>query len=317
MKRTTKIILALILSYGFGPALFAQSTPAGATRKETRQIQPTIMVIPFTKENEDLRTILDSFVTLRVAIVKMQEAFNERGFTTVDFRAKANATKTDNMYKGMNQQDLKTRLIEASGADIYVEVEANQQTSSSGNSVRLIINSYDAFTGRNMGSKTSESGKWYTDNFDGLVEKCIFKKNGDKVVLLLEEFLNTMQSKFDEIKENGRAIKVIFGLSANSGYDFDTEIAPSGDQLKDVVEDWIEANAYRNVYHFQGSTDKEMIFDEVYIPLRDEMDKNFTPSKFTRLVRKFCNSLSPADDPDAKLKVDDSFRGGTIYITLK
>lgn len=308
-----KILLnTILLLLGLASTAMAQNE-----KKEVAQIQPTIMVIPFAKVNEDLRTVLDSSVTRRVAIIKTQEAFDNRGYTTVDFRAKANATKVDAAFNSLSQNDLKSRLVEGSGADIYVEIEADEQRSPSGNSVRLNLIAYDAFTGRLLGSKTSESGLFRTEQFDKLVERALNKTEKDGQVLMLEDFLNVMQQKFDDIVQNGRAVKVSFTLDPNSAYSFETEIGNSGDELSDVIEDWFEKNAYKGNYHLQGSVGRELIYDEVRIPLRDETNKNFTPNKFARQIRKFCNSIVPADDPSAKLKVSDDIRGGTIYITLK
>lgn len=309
--------LSLCLLAGIVATATAQTPSNAAAKKEVRQIQPTIMVIPFAKANEDLRTVLDSSVTRRVAIIKTQEAFDNRGFSTVDYRAKVNAVKTDAAYKTLNQADFKSKIAESSGADIYVEVEADMQKSTGGSSVRLNLIAFDAFTGRLLGSKTTKSNQVVTDQFDRLVENALKKTENGTDVLILEDFLNVMQQKFDDIVENGRPIKVIFGLDANSSYTFDSEVGTDGDQLADAISDWFEVNAYKGDYHQQSKNKKELIFDPVRIPLRDENNKNFTPDKFGRQIRKFCNALVPADNPSAKFKVDDEFRGGTIYITLQ
>lgn len=284
------------------------------SQQEVAQIQPTIMVIPFAKENEDLRTMLDSSVTTRVAIIKTQEAFDNRGFTTIDFRAKLKASKTDRVFEGLNQIDLKARLIEGSGADIYVEVEAAKQKGSSGNSVRLNLIGYDAFTGRLLGSKTISSPSVYTDKFDKLVEAALRKTEKGSTILMLEEFLNVMQEKFDDIVENGRAIKIIFGLDPGVAYNFNSEVGDEGDYLKDVIEYWFDDNAYKGNYHSMGATATKLIYDEVRIPLRDQNGRNLTPSKYARKIRKFCRTIDFYGD---EVKAVDDVRGGTIYITFK
>ena len=318
MKKTNlKYQLMYCLLACFCITATAQNTPNSTAKKEIRQIQPTIMVIPFAKENEDLRTVLDSSVTRRVAIIKTQEAFDNRGYTTVDYRAKLQATKTDAAFTTLNQSDFKSSIVEASGADIYVEVEADMQRSPGGNSVRLNLTAYDAFTGRSFGSKTAKSNQVQTEQFDRLVENALKKTENGTEVLILEDFLNVMQQKFDDVVENGRAIKVIFELDANASVNFDTEVGTDGDQLGDAIEDWVEANAYKQNYKQQGSLEKQLIFDEIRIPLKDENGNNFTPRKFARQIRKFCDKLAPTDAPTEKLKVKDEVRGGTIYITFK
>ncbi len=304
-------ILFLLLASEF---MLAQTDNA-AIKKEVKQVQPTIMIVPYVGENGDMRKVLDSLLTLRVAIIKAKEAFSSRGFTTVDFIAKLKASRVDAAFMAMTAKDAKAAIIEASGADIYVEVEANEQKGSSGNRVRLNLVSYDAFTGRDMGTKTSTSETMFTDQFDALVERAIYKPNGDTKIFLLEDFLNDMQGKFDDIVENGRAIKVIFRVDPMSDFNYDTEIGDSGDVLKDKIDDWMAENCFKNNYHLQGVTGLEMNYDEVRIPLRDENNRNFPVSKFARKLRTFCNTITV--DQSSKIKVSDDVRGGTIYITLK
>jgi len=289
-------------------------------QKEVMQIQPTIMVIPSVKEHEDLRTMLDSSITTRVAIAKVKEAFDDRGFTTVDFVAKLKATKVDAAFNSLNQSDLKSRLVQGSGADIYVEVEAAEQKSGSGNSVRLIFNAYDAFTGRGMGTKTISSNTVYTDKFDKLVENAL--KKTEKVdgtnskIILLDDFLNVMQTKFDDIIENGRPIKIIFGVASNSEVKFNSEVGEDGDLLKDIIFDWADDNAFKNNYNDQGSTDTEIIFSEFRVPLRTDSGRNLRPSRFARSIRKYFRKIVN-DETGETLDVGDDVRGGTIYITFK
>lgn len=52
-------------------------------------VQPKIMVIPYTKEGEDIRTILENDENKRIALTKIKEAFDERGISTIDFFCKA------------------------------------------------------------------------------------------------------------------------------------------------------------------------------------------------------------------------------------
>ena len=83
-------------------------------------VQPKIMVIPYTKEGEDIRSILEQDVNKRVTLAKIKEAFDSRGFTTVDFTVRLKAVSQSTVFKEKNQSDLKAQLIELSGADIYV-----------------------------------------------------------------------------------------------------------------------------------------------------------------------------------------------------
>ena len=49
--------------------------------------QPKIMVIPYTTEGENIRTVLESDPNKRVILTKIKEGFDNRGVSTVDFVA--------------------------------------------------------------------------------------------------------------------------------------------------------------------------------------------------------------------------------------
>ena len=57
-------------------------------------VQPKIMVIPYTKEGEDIRTVLEEDSNKRIALSKIKEAFDERGVSTIDFVARLKAANT-------------------------------------------------------------------------------------------------------------------------------------------------------------------------------------------------------------------------------
>ena len=118
MKKTIfllgNVILILCIVAGAQP----QAKPGDKNKVTT--VQPKIIVIPFTKEKEDIRTILETDVNRRIAITKVKEAFDNRGFTTVDFIGKLKAANDNNVFTSASQTDLKTQLIEYSGRNIGV-----------------------------------------------------------------------------------------------------------------------------------------------------------------------------------------------------
>ena len=263
-------------------------------------VQPKVMIIPFTKEGQDIRTILEADINKRVALTKVKEKFDLRGFTTVDFLGKLKGAKEANVFTNESQSDLKSSLILFSGADIYVTTEIDYQQSSTGNSITLVLTAFEVSTGNSLSNKVGFSGKFYTDDIAKLASRAVDN--------CIEEFLNVMQDKFTEIVKNGRSVIVDIGFSQESIYSFSSEF--SGLPLSDAVEEWFEKNAYKNNYHIQGTTSKRMILDDVKIPLKDpESGSNYNPNKFALALYKYFRDL--------KLEATKDIKGGTIYVTLK
>lgn len=290
MKKSILYVLFCIISIFNGVA------------QNVTTVQPKIMVIPYTKEGEDIRSILEEDVNKRITLTKIKEAFDSRGFTTIDFAARLKAASQSAIFQSESQTDLKSQLIEMSGADIYVEAEMDILLSSSGNSVKVIVSAYDVSTGASLANKVGESGKFYTDDIGKLASKAI--------ETCAEDFLNTIQVKFNDIIENGRSLMISFTFDQNSSYSMSSSVGNQGLQLSDEIELWMEEHAYKNNYHIQGTTDKQMIFDDVRIPVKDPKNgTNYNANKFGLEIFKFMRSMG--------LQIQRDIKGTTIYITIK
>ncbi|PHR72549.1 MAG: hypothetical protein COA67_04695 [Lutibacter sp.] len=254
-----------------------------AAQEAIQTVQPSIMVMPFTKEGQDIRTILEDDFNKRIAITKVKEAFDNRGFNTKDFVGTLKIALKERAIGSSNKTDLKTEVIRMSGADIYVQVEVFVQKSNSGNSVKLILQGYDSFTGQSLSNKIGESGKFYTDDIAKLSQKSAESCS--------EEFLNTLNSKFGEIVKNGRSVRMNISFDENSEYNMDSEIGSDGDLISDLMEDWLDENSYKNNFHLQGISESEMIIDDFRIPIKDKNGRNYRASKTARTLRNYIKTL--------------------------
>ena len=283
-----KLLLFLILSCSF-LNVFSQNTNL-----------PKIMVIPFTKDGEDLRTILDNDINTRIAIAKVKEGFDSRGFTTVDFVGKLKSAKDNQVFTMDNQTDIKAKILELSGSDIYIVAETSTKSDETGSSATIIINGYETATGNSVANKVSNSGKFQTNDIEKLVSRAVEKS--------MDEFTFMVSDKFNQIIKNGRSVLVDFGFSENAVINMTTEIDKTGLALSDLLEDWISKNSFNGSYHIQGTTNQKMIFDEVKIPLKDKNSNNYTSTKFALDIFKYLKSLN--------LDVRKEIKGDTIYITI-
>ena len=213
-------------------------------KAEQATVQPKIMVVPFVKDGEDIRTVLEEDADKRIVLTKVKEAFDSRGFTTIDFFGKLKAGSVQSGMSEEQQSDLKSMIIASSGADIYVDTEMIINRSASGNSVKVIITAYDISTGGSLSNKVGDSGKFYTEDFGRLGSKAIES--------CAEDFLNIMQSKFNDIVANGRSINMTVGFDEASSLNMNSEVGNDGLTLADLIEMWLEDNAFQGNFHVQG-----------------------------------------------------------------
>ena len=291
------IFASLIILLLFTPKTYSQNSA-----NENKTIQPTIMVIPFVAKGESVRSKMESDNNILVAVTKVKEGFDKRGVNTIDLRAKLKQLSNIDVLEEDAQTSDKDEVIRLSGADIYVEVQSKRNYSHSGNSVSLVLTAYDAFSGQSLANKVVNSPSFYTKNFEKLTEKAVEKT--------IDDFLNTIQTKFDNILENGRSLVLTIGIAEDSEIDFDKEYNDGNDLLSDLIEDWVEENAFKNYYHMQGTTKSKMIFDDVRVPVKDaKTGRSYKVSSYVRKLRKFLRSLG--------LKFDRTVQGSNIVITIK
>lgn len=251
--------------------------------EQVNVVQPKIMVVPHTKQGEDIRAVLENDASKRIALTKIKEGFDDRGVNTVDFIAKLKSISTSNNLAEDSQTDLAKMIISQSGADVYVDAEVIYTESSSGNDVKLILTAYDAATSASLSNKVGESKKFYTNDVEKLASKAVES--------CIDDFLNVINSKFGEIVENGRSYQLEIAIDGASAFTLEDEIG--GDTLADLIEDYVADNAYKNNYHIQGSSEKTIIFDEIRVPLFKDKDQtaNYQIRDFRRpLERKLKNA---------------------------
>ena len=269
---------------------------------QVNTVQPSIMVIPFVPEGADIRKALDVSNEKRQVIAQISGAFADKGFATKDFYANFKSVSQNAAFEEGTKTDLKSQIIQNSGADIFVEADININKGNDGNSVRVVLKACESSTAKVLASKIGDSGKFYTTDYGKLGAKAVQKA--------MEGFLTTMQQSFNDMIENGRSIVVNITFDEMSDYDTATEIGEDGFELRDVLELWMEENAYKNYYHIQGTTDKKMIFDEVRIPLKDpKTGRNYNVNKFSMSLAMFFKQHG--------MQIERNLNGGTLYITVK
>lgn len=266
---------------------------------QVNTVQPTIMVVPFTKEGQDIRKVLEDDVNKRSILTAIKEAFDNRGFTTVDFLGKMRSFSNMAAATDDTQTDLVSEIVKNSGADIYITAEIDVNKNNQGTAVNIILTSYDSSTGASLSNKTGNSGRFYTTDIIKLADVAI-KKN-------MDAFLDNMQRKFNDIVANGRSIVVQINFDSASAHNLSDEF--KGEMLSDLIEMWMEENAYKNYYHIQGTTDLNMTFDDVKIPVKDpSTGKNYNINRFRSSFVKYLRSLG--------LEVKPNVIGNQLYITI-
>jgi hypothetical protein len=274
---------------------------AGSSMAQSAASHQRIMVIPFTKDGEDIRTVLDDDVNRRIAITKVKEGFDNKGYTTVDFVGRLKAARDNQVFSSDNQSDIKSKIIELSGCDIYVVVEVDQHSDNTGASVNVILSAYDVSTGNSLSNKVGSSGKFFTNDFGKLTAKA--------VTVSADDFVEMMSKKFDEMAQTGKSLYVDFSFAADASVNMTSPIEQYNNvPLSEMLENWLSKNTLNGAYHIQGVTNLKMIADEVKVPVIKKNGIGYSSNEFAVEICKFISTMG--------LTASKEVKAGTIYITI-
>lgn len=305
MRLEIRFLLALILVWCLPISGVWAQNPATNSGGQVNQIQPSIIVIPFKTEGQNYRKMLEDPVKgfhKRIAMSRMKEAFDNRGFTTYDFLAELKKAETTGAFTAEAQLNEKDLIVKNSGADIFVEVDINVEKTGSGTEVKIILHGFETATGRSLTNKDAASGKFYTDD--------ISKLTGRAIDLIKEDFLNVLQSKFTDIVNNGRSVYMEFVVDSESTMNFQSEVGTDGDLLSEIIVDWLSQNSYKNYAKKGGSTALRIVYDDVRLPLKDQSTGlNYEIESFGRSLRKYLRSMN--------VSAAIEYPRGQIIVTIK
>lgn len=267
----------------------------------TAQTGYRIMVIPFARDGEDIRTVLDEDANRRIAIAKVKEGLDAAGYTTVDFAGRLNAARSNQAFAAGTQTDVKSRLIEMAGCDAYVVAETDVNSDTRGSSANVILTAYDVSTGNSLASKVGTSGKFFTNDLGKLTARAVDMCIGD--------FANVMTGKLREMEDSGRPLLIDFSFAAGSEANMTTPVEQhNGMPLSELLESWLAKNSIGGRYHIQGITRLKLIADEVRVPVVKTNGTAYSTNEYATEVCKFIEK--------AGLHATKDVKAGTIYITI-
>jgi hypothetical protein len=264
---------------------------------------PTITVVPYKQEGESYQEILQSDADLRMAIAKVQEGFNQLGASTIDFEGRLEAMWRSRDFNASAVQSEEKKLLDNSGADVYVVVDFLKDISESeGSRVSLNMKAYVTASGENLSSSVGWTNRFHTKDLDKL---CVYAVEGQ-----LKGFLEDLSLNFARRIDGGKSVVLRITRLPNSVNTLESKVGAQGYALSNVIRRWVRANSQNGKYHLQGVVADEMIFDDIKIPAKDVDGLPMDVAQFGDNLLYFLNTEM---NVPCKMTID----GNSIYINLK
>lgn len=268
--------------------------------------KPTIMVVPSdqwctqkkyvqTYDNQgktmylpDYEKALATDKDLSLAIAKINELFAERGFPVKVLEASLKSLQSQSAEDMLLQSKSGAEVAESpidqlkktAKADIWVEVGWSENSLKGGSqtSLSFTLQGLDAYTDKQVAgaSGTGMAVDASTAQLPLQLESAI--------VGYFEPFCKQLISHFDNIQRNGR--EIIVRIKAWDDFEDGLEAEYDGDELSEIIEDWMAANTVNGKFNTTDATENMMLFEQVRIPLQNAKGRDLDARTWLRDLQK-------------------------------
>jgi hypothetical protein len=261
-------------------------------------VQPSVVVVPFTKSGEDALSLYESKFEYRAIINEINNAITTRGFLPQDLQEIISRIKENSILNDLNNVNIDPvkRIIDNTTADILIKAEIFIYSENQLNSVQVTLKAVDKGSGKTLfASPLLSSPNFKTTDFAYLAKRVL--SEGDAI----GAFCNGMSLAFQNIAKNGRSIQIIFETNDNSTFSLDDEDS-SYNNLGDLLVDLVKKRAYNGYYKIKTQTSKQLYFEEVRVPLFKD-GSNYDINLFARDFRKDYGDLFLKIKPGLRPKI--------------
>lgn len=267
--------------------------------------KPTLMVVPSTpwcSENgylmtfddqgktsqiPDYETALNNDMDLNLMIAKIGELMAERNFPLKDMastiknistRSTEDFMTTSNTSGAALAESPLDQLYNRAKADIILELGWKINKNGPKQSVTYILQGKDAYTGKLVATASGTGAPSFSTEIPVLLEEAVLEH--------MDAFQSQLQAHFDDMAENGREVSFDIRVFDNgSGVNLESEF--NGEELTDVIDNWMAENTVKNRYSLSDATENVMHFEQVRIPLYRVNGAAMDTRAFAATLRKF------------------------------
>ena len=291
------------------------ATFSNAQEAEVEQVQPTIMVMPFTKGGENALELFENDFKWQSIIARVNNAFQERGFRPKDLQETINQVKRNKAIGSLKNANFNVEeaIYAEARTDIIVKAIINIHSDDGGktNSVQVSLKAIEASSRMSLYDlPTTSSPPFKTTDYGYLVDRILTEENR------IEKFVDGLNEAFSDIIKLGKAITIEIMVTDDSLFKLDDEIGDNMDFVSELITEWVKQNANKNQYRIKQDSENVLSFDEVRIPLRTESGNNYSINDFgrslSRAIAKICRSKNGVRAKRTKPSISE----GTIRIIL-
>lgn len=259
---------------------------------------PKIMVIP--KKIDPSKFVNGEYQLSKeekILIAAFKNKFEDNKFTTYGFESSIKSVIENRLFNDNIQEDIKSKILEASGMDFFVEYENLDQNNNKCEKV------FD-FKIRNYSTGEDIATDVKTLNSCGTPEDY---KNFASTILN-SGAVSKINTQFSSLLSNGRKVSVIFTISNVSQANFNKEY--NGIKLKDHIENCLQGLAYNGNLDIDGVLSLRMEMTMNIPVVNENTGKSYTTNTFSEDIISYLKK-------NANIQCESSVSKQVVNIKIK
>jgi len=169
------------------------------------------------------------------------------------------------------------KLKAVANADIWMQMTWTVNTTGPKKSITFNLQGLDAYTDKQIAGASGTGQPSFTAELPVLLEEAVLSH--------LDNFNVQLQNHFDDMFSNGREVALRVRVWDSWGQDLESEF--DGQELNEVIEDWMYDNTIKGRYTTAIATENQILFEQVRIPLYDTRDRAVDARQWARGLQRY------------------------------
>ena len=239
----------------------------------------------------DYQAALQNNSDLLLAISKINEMMSERGYPLKNLESSLknlqNQSAEDEMLmskEGGNVAESPIdKLKKVAKADIWMQLNYTINSYGPRRSLTFNLQGLDAYTDKQIAGASGTGAQSTTPELTILIEEAILSH--------IDSFNAQLQTYFDDLFAKGREIVIRIKTWDNIDFDLESEFGDDGNELGQIIEDWLSDNAVNGAFNTGDATESMMLFEQVRIPMTivsdDGKERQVDARRWVGRLRKY------------------------------
>lgn len=274
----------------------------------------SVVVIPFFKQGQDKRVIIESDECYRAFETLVKESFlKEDRFGLVDYLALVRKMERDDITIPSNSDGAIEMVLKYADPDIYIIADITPFQKGNEYAYRINLTAFWTNTGETLASTILDSGQRYFDDCFLLINKAMLNKDMDGLNKM-ESFIQTMKEmKVGQASEAAQPISLLF-TKKSEDYDYLDRLT-NGKLLFQSIQDWLKEHSIDK--HCDCDIDSKFLrCQKILIGIEDKDGNKYSPSEFGGNLLIFLSGLTFKED-EIQLDFDFKLAGNNLTFILE